>query len=78
MTERDQQVEANYLGQETQRMDTRPVNICTLYSFGSMSRMVSACVVATVKHGGRGLMVWVVTLLVIYSKIQGTLDQHGS
>ena len=47
-------------------MDIRPVEIC--YIFGSNpcvyvrckvgERMISACVVPTVKHGGGGVMEW--------------------
>ena len=43
-------------------------------------RMISACVVLTVKHGGRGMMVWGCfagdTVCDLF-RIQGTLNQHG-
>ena len=57
-----------YLGQETCAMDIRPVEICPLEIFSCCSnrcvfvrhivgeRMISACVVPTVKHGGGGVM----------------------
>jgi hypothetical protein len=41
--------------------------------------MISACAVSTVKHGGRGLMVWGAVLVTLYDlfRIKGTLNQHG-
>ena len=43
-------------------------------------RMVSACVVPTVKHGGGGLMAWgcfAAGTVGDLFKLQGTLKQHG-
>ena len=43
-------------------------------------RMISACVVPTVKHGGGGVMVWgyfAGDAVCDLFRIQGTLNQHG-
>ena len=80
------------LGQETRAMDIRPVEICPLVwvqtIFGSNrlvfvrrrvgERMISTCVVPTVKHGGGGVNggALLVTLSAIYFQIQGTLNQY--
>ena len=88
-TKGHQKREETCLGQETQAMDIRLVEICHLV-FGSNRRvfvrqgvdewMISACVVPTVKHGVGGVMVWGCFAGVTVSdlfRIQGTLTQHG-
>ena len=83
------------MGQETRAMDIRLVEICYLgfeskcKIFGSNrrafvrhrvgERMISACVVPTLKHGG-GVMVlgcFAGDAVSDLFRIQGTLNQHG-
>ena len=77
------------MDKETKAMDIRLVEICESKCeiFGSNccvfvrlrvdERMISACVVHTVKHGG-GVMVWACFASdTDLFKIQGTLNQHG-
>ena len=40
-------------------------------------RMISACVVPTMKHGGGGVMVWGCFAVCDLFRIQGTISQHG-
>jgi hypothetical protein len=87
--------EKPWLGQETRAMDIRPVEIRPLLRWvqiwdfwfqppclcETQSRWIfSACVVPTVKHGGRGVVVWACfagdTVSDLF-RIQGTLKQHG-
>ena len=55
-------------------------NRCVFVRHRVGERMISACVVPTVKHGGEGVMVWVCfsgdTVSDLF-RIQGTLHQHG-
>ena len=81
------------MGQETQAMDIRLVEICPLVRYVQMfdffvlfvrrrvgEQMISACLVPTFKHGGGGVMVWVCFASDTVSDLfrnQGTLNQHG-
>jgi hypothetical protein len=72
------------LGQETQAMDIRPVEICPFDSNSHVflrrvvgERMISACVDPTVKQWRWCGSALLVTLSVIYLEFKATLNQHG-
>ena len=81
------------LGQETQGLDIRPVEICALVwgvqiwdlwfhspCLRATKAMVSTCMVPTWNHGGGGVMVWgcfAGDTVGDLFKIEGTLNQHG-